>query len=127
MRPSARRSLSSPVLEKTRLAVSVSVPRDTAEVPLSSIRTVGGSDAVAGEAFQCSEDWGRNQKPFMAECRLYFIRRLQWFAAIEGGGGDLPNSQGNGWTADYLKITRDLGLDLRSNGGQSGSRKDMSE
>ena len=36
--------------------------------------------------------------------------------AICGGGGvDLRNSQGNAWTADYLKITGDLGVDLRSN------------
>jgi len=36
--------------------------------------------------------------------------------AICGGGGvDLRNSQGNPWTADYLKITGDLGVDLRSN------------
>jgi Mn-containing catalase len=36
--------------------------------------------------------------------------------AICGGGGvDLRNSEGNAWTADYLKITGDLGVDLRSN------------
>jgi Mn-containing catalase len=36
--------------------------------------------------------------------------------AIAGGGGvDLRNSQGNAWTADYLKITGDLAVDLRSN------------
>jgi Mn-containing catalase len=36
--------------------------------------------------------------------------------AICGGGGvDLRNSQGEAWTADYLKITGDLGVDLRSN------------
>src|SRR3569833_3159410 len=36
--------------------------------------------------------------------------------AIAGGGGvDLRNSMGNPWTADYLKITGDLGVDLRSN------------
>lgn len=36
--------------------------------------------------------------------------------AIAGGGGvDLRNSMGNAWTADYLKITGDLGVDLRSN------------
>src|SRR6201989_894427 len=32
-----------------------------------------------------------------------------------GGGGKLFNSQGNAWTADYLKITGELDVDLRSN------------
>jgi Mn-containing catalase len=36
--------------------------------------------------------------------------------AISGGGGvNLFNSQGNPWTADYLKITGELDVDLRSN------------
>jgi len=36
--------------------------------------------------------------------------------AIAGGGGaSLCNSQGNPWTADYLKITGELPVDLRSN------------
>jgi Mn-containing catalase len=36
--------------------------------------------------------------------------------AIAGGGGvALQNSQGNAWTADYLKITGELDVDLRSN------------
>ena len=36
--------------------------------------------------------------------------------AIAGGGGvSLQNSQGNPWTADYLKITGELDVDLRSN------------
>src|ERR1700761_2663932 len=36
--------------------------------------------------------------------------------AIAGGGGvSLFNSQGNPWTADYLKITGELDVDLRSN------------
>ncbi|WP_397570483.1 manganese catalase family protein [Schlesneria sp. T3-172] len=36
--------------------------------------------------------------------------------AIAGGGGVcLFNSQGNPWTADYLKITGELDVDLRSN------------
>jgi Mn-containing catalase len=36
--------------------------------------------------------------------------------AIAGGGGvSLYNSTGNAWTADYLKITGDLAVDLRSN------------
>jgi Mn-containing catalase len=35
--------------------------------------------------------------------------------AICGGGGiNLFNSQGNPWTADYLKITGELDVDLRS-------------
>jgi Mn-containing catalase len=35
---------------------------------------------------------------------------------IAGGGGvNLYNSQGNAWTADYLKITGELDVDLRSN------------
>jgi len=36
--------------------------------------------------------------------------------AIAGGGGvNLYNSVGNAWTADYLKITGELDVDLRSN------------
>ena len=36
--------------------------------------------------------------------------------AIAGGGGvGLYNSMGNAWTADYLKITGELDVDLRSN------------
>jgi Mn-containing catalase len=36
--------------------------------------------------------------------------------AIAGGGGvNLFNSQGNPWTTDYLKITGELDVDLRSN------------
>ena len=36
--------------------------------------------------------------------------------AIAGGGGvNLCNSMGNAWTADYLKITGELDVDLRSN------------
>jgi Mn-containing catalase len=36
--------------------------------------------------------------------------------AIAGGGGvSLFNSVGDAWTADYLKITRELDVDLRSN------------
>src|SRR6187549_935001 len=36
--------------------------------------------------------------------------------AIAGGGGvNLYNSMGNPWTADYLKVTGELDVDLRSN------------
>lgn len=36
--------------------------------------------------------------------------------AIAGGGGvNLFNSMGNAWTADYLKITGEIDVDLRSN------------
>jgi Mn-containing catalase len=36
--------------------------------------------------------------------------------AIAGGGGvSLCNSMGNAWTADYLKITGEIDVDLRSN------------
>ena len=36
--------------------------------------------------------------------------------AIAGGGGvSLFNSVGDAWTADYLKITGELDVDLRSN------------
>jgi Mn-containing catalase len=36
--------------------------------------------------------------------------------AIAGGGGvSLNNSMGNPWTADYLKITGELDVDLRNN------------
>lgn len=38
------------------------------------------------------------------------------FTSIAGGGGvNLVNSQGNPWTSDYLKITGELDVDLRSN------------
>ena len=36
-------------------------------------------------------------------------------AIAEGGGVTLCNSMGNAWTADYLKITGELDVDLRSN------------
>jgi Mn-containing catalase len=36
-------------------------------------------------------------------------------AVCGDGGVDLRNSQGNPWTADYLKITGDVAVDLRSN------------
>jgi Mn-containing catalase len=35
--------------------------------------------------------------------------------AVAGGGLSLSNSQGNPWTSDYLKITGELDVDLRSN------------
>jgi Mn-containing catalase len=35
--------------------------------------------------------------------------------AVAGGGLALTNSDGNPWTADYLKITGELDVDLRSN------------
>lgn len=36
--------------------------------------------------------------------------------AVAGGGGvNLFNSQGNPWTADYLKVTGEMDVDLRSN------------
>ncbi len=35
--------------------------------------------------------------------------------AVAGGGVNLFNSAGNPWTADYLKITGELDVDLRSN------------
>src|SRR5690348_8161460 len=44
--------------------------------------------------------------------------------AIAGGGGvDLRNSMGNAWTADYLKITGELDVDLRSNIAAEGRAK----
>ena len=43
---------------------------------------------------------------------------------IAGGGGvALFNSQGNPWTADYLKITGELDVDLRSNIAAEGRAK----
>lgn len=36
-------------------------------------------------------------------------------AIASGGGVSLVNSMGDAWTADYLKITGDLAVDLRSN------------
>lgn len=44
------------------------------------------------------------------------IAELDPLIAIAGGGGvNLFNSMGNAWTADYLKITGELDVDLRSN------------
>jgi Mn-containing catalase len=44
--------------------------------------------------------------------------------AIAGGGGaTLCNSEGNPWTADYLKITGELDVDLRSNIAAEGRAK----
>jgi len=36
-------------------------------------------------------------------------------AITGGGGGNLYNSVGNPWTADYLKVTGELDVDLRNN------------
>jgi Mn-containing catalase len=46
--------------------------------------------------------------------------------AIAGGGGgvNLFNSQGNAWTADYLEITGELDVDLRSNIASGGAGQD---
>lgn len=42
--------------------------------------------------------------------------RLAPLVSVAGGAGvNLFNSQGNPWTADYLKITGELDVDLRSN------------
>ncbi len=44
--------------------------------------------------------------------------------AIAGGGGvNLFDSMGNAWTADYLKITGELDVDLRSNIAAEGRAK----
>lgn len=44
--------------------------------------------------------------------------------AIAGGGGvALQNSMGNPWTADYLKVTGELDVDLRSNIAAEGRAK----
>ena len=44
--------------------------------------------------------------------------------AIAGGGGvTLCNSMGNAWTADYLKVTGELDVDLRSNIAPRRTRK----
>jgi Mn-containing catalase len=48
--------------------------------------------------------------------------------AIAGGGGvNLFNSMGNAWTADYLKITGELDVDLRSNIAAEARAKIMYE
>ena len=36
-------------------------------------------------------------------------------AVVGGGGVSLNNSQGNPWTADYLKVTGQIEVDLRNN------------
>src|SRR5579875_133205 len=36
-------------------------------------------------------------------------------AVVGGGGVNLYNSMGSAWTADYLKVTGELDVDLRSN------------
>jgi Mn-containing catalase len=44
------------------------------------------------------------------------VAEVDPLVAIAGGGGvNLFNSMGNAWTADYLKITGELDVDLRSN------------
>jgi Mn-containing catalase len=44
--------------------------------------------------------------------------------AIAGGGGvSLFNSMGDAWTADYLKITGELGVDLRRISRRKPARK----
>ena len=60
----------------------------------------------------------RNAGPYALETykiwpRCGRSRSLGWIAG--GGGVNLFNSQGNAWTADYLKITGELDVDLRSN------------
>jgi Mn-containing catalase len=47
----------------------------------------------------------------------HHIKQLMYTVRIgTGGGGVNPfNSMGNAWTADYLKITGELDVDLRSN------------
>src|SRR5215210_678082 len=40
---------------------------------------------------------------------------LSHLEIVGGGGVNLYNSMGNAWTADYLKITGELDVDLRSN------------
>src|SRR5260370_39398899 len=48
--------------------------------------------------------------------------------AIAGGGGvALCNSMGNAWTADYLKITWELDVDLRSNIAAEARAKSVDE
>ncbi|MGA8620249.1 MAG: manganese catalase family protein [Candidatus Sulfotelmatobacter sp.] len=48
--------------------------------------------------------------------------------AIAGGGGvSLLNSMGDVWTADYLKITGELDVDLRSNIAAEARAKIVSE
>ena len=43
------------------------------------------------------------------------LARADPLTAVAGGGGvNLFNSQGNPWTADYLKVTGELDVDLRS-------------
>ena len=52
-------------------------------------------------------------KPLKSVCEEAEVDPL---IAIAGGGGvGLFNSMGNAWTADYLKITGELDVDLRSN------------
>jgi len=52
-------------------------------------------------------------KPLRSERRVSHVDPL---VAIAGGGGvNLFNSMGNPWTADYLKVTGELDVDLRSN------------
>jgi Mn-containing catalase len=47
--------------------------------------------------------------------------------AICGGGGvNLCGSQGNPWTADYLKVTGELDVDLRSNSAAEARAKIVS-
>ena len=42
-------------------------------------------------------------------------KQIRLIAIAGGGGVSLFNSMGDAWTADYLKITGELDVDLRSN------------
>ena len=52
-------------------------------------------------------------KPVREKCEAAEMDPL--IAVVGGGGVSLNNSQGNPWTADYLKISGQLEVDLRSN------------
>jgi Mn-containing catalase len=53
---------------------------------------------------------GRKQALFQRTCGDYPNQ-----VALAGGGVALFDSMGNAWTANYLKITGEMDVDLRSN------------
>ena len=90
-----------------------------AAVPAGAERQVAGASAVAVEIDDAAlpEIVGT-----LARLHLKPLKSVREAAeidpliAIAGGGGvNLYNSMGNAWTADYLKITGELDVDLRSN------------
>ena len=71
-------------------------------------------EGAAAEVREAAEGMGLTRRQVLTQVELPLA--LPAIIAIAGGGGvNLFNSQGNAWTADYLKVTGELDVDLRSN------------